>query len=546
MIELIDFLTIVGQESLGAFWLPVGLWTFFALCITGILRMNDSIPTVYQLYSRSALLITLPLSILGSAAVGFWSAFNSSPALESIRFITIQSPIKIMEPLSAAAPISWGDPFLWVGLLLVILALGSVLSISYLIRNLYQLYTYSLRLEFEPLKAVFNHIVQSNTQPKVAFSKETEVPFTYGWVQPHIVLPEALRRQDQKLKLAIRHELMHINHQDFAINSFLMVIRCIFWFHPLTHILHNSYKEYREITCDNEVLADSSVSKKNYAELLYELATKSLSKNHVVISMAVHPSTLKKRIKMMNNQPEKSYGRSILLISFAVFFMVGIISCSDLQQNGLTQQEVKQMQNDMAQKPPPPPIPAENSPLFILNGERFEASKAYDVVPRIKTKYIKSINVLKGEKATAKYGEVGSHGVVEITLNAKEKALSDLMEEPPAPPEPGTRSDGGNYFIAVEEMPKLIGGLASLQKKINYPEEAREKNLEGQVIIQFIVNKEGDVENAQVIKGVAESVDQEALRVVRQAQFTPGMQRGEPVRVQYAIPITFRLQADSK
>jgi TonB family protein len=263
----------------------------------------------------------------------------------------------------------------------------------------------------------------------------------------------------------------------------------------------------------------------------------------MVVSMAVNSSTLKKRIKiMMNNQPNKSYKKSIFLMAFSALFMIGIISCSDLQQNGLTNQEVKMVQHDIAMQKS-----AENQPLYVINGEPYHSP---ETISRIKTKYIESINVLKGEAAVSKYGEAGANGVVEITLNAKEKALNDLMKNPPPPPTPGegeaiisfqSGQPSAPFFVAVEEMPELIGGLESITSKINYPEKASNAGIEGKVIIQFIVNEQGKVENPQIIKGVAESLDQEALRVVKQAKFVPGKQRGEPVRVQYAMPITFTL-----
>ncbi|MDX1642615.1 MAG: TonB family protein, partial [Balneolaceae bacterium] len=71
--------------------------------------------------------------------------------------------------------------------------------------------------------------------------------------------------------------------------------------------------------------------------------------------------------------------------------------------------------------------------------------------------------------------------------------------------------------------------------------EARQKSIEGRVYVQFIVNEQGDVEDAKVIRGIGGGADEEALRVVRQAKFEPGMQRGRPVRVQYSLPIFFRL-----
>lgn len=119
--------------------------------------------------------------------------------------------------------------------------------------------------------------------------------------------------------------------------------------------------------------------------------------------------------------------------------------------------------------------------------------------------------------------------------------LGGQLSMPPPPP-PREEDDADDFFVVVEEMPELIGGLGELQKKIRYPEMARRAGIEGRVFIQFIVNERGEVENPQVMRGIGGGADEEALRVVSQAKFTPGMQRGRPVRVQYSLPIYFRLQ----
>ncbi|TVQ67159.1 MAG: energy transducer TonB [Balneolaceae bacterium] len=112
----------------------------------------------------------------------------------------------------------------------------------------------------------------------------------------------------------------------------------------------------------------------------------------------------------------------------------------------------------------------------------------------------------------------------------------------PPPPPPREEEPEEDFFVVVEEMPELIGGLGELQRQIRYPEMARRAGIEGRVFIQFIVNERGEVENPIVMRGIGGGADEEALRVVSQARFVPGMQRGRPVRVQYSLPIFFRLQ----
>ena len=108
------------------------------------------------------------------------------------------------------------------------------------------------------------------------------------------------------------------------------------------------------------------------------------------------------------------------------------------------------------------------------------------------------------------------------------------------PPPPKSEEAQEDFFVVVEQMPQLIGGLASLQKKVRYPEMARRAAIEGRVTIQFIVNEQGKVENPRVIRGIGGGCDEEALKAVMTARFRPGMQRGRPVRVQYSLPIVFR------
>lgn len=128
---------------------------------------------------------------------------------------------------------------------------------------------------------------------------------------------------------------------------------------------------------------------------------------------------------------------------------------------------------------------------------------------------------------------------VDIDISA-DLNLDDRLDAPPPPPEEEEVEE--DFFVVVEEMPELIGGLAELQSKIRYPEMARRAGIEGRVYVQFIVNEQGEVEDPRVIRGIGGGADEEALRAVRQAKFRPGMQRGRPVRVQYSLPIFFRLQ----
>ncbi len=104
----------------------------------------------------------------------------------------------------------------------------------------------------------------------------------------------------------------------------------------------------------------------------------------------------------------------------------------------------------------------------------------------------------------------------------------------------------GDVYYQVDEMPEYPGGEEALKKfiadNIKYPEEARKNGITGKVYVSFIVDKTGEVRDAQVARGVDPSLDKESLRVINQLErFKPGKQDGKPVKVAYTIPINYAL-----
>ncbi len=103
-------------------------------------------------------------------------------------------------------------------------------------------------------------------------------------------------------------------------------------------------------------------------------------------------------------------------------------------------------------------------------------------------------------------------------------------------------------FFIVEDMPSFQGGGQDafrtwIAENLRYPQIAAENGIQGRVFVQFVVNADGTVSDATVVRGVDPSLDREALRVVMASpNWTPGRQRGEPVRVAFTFPINFVLQ----
>lgn len=98
-------------------------------------------------------------------------------------------------------------------------------------------------------------------------------------------------------------------------------------------------------------------------------------------------------------------------------------------------------------------------------------------------------------------------------------------------------------FIFVEKMPEFPGNLIKfLSESIHYPQAAIETGIQGKVICEFIVNRDGSIEDVKVLRKVHPSLDKEAVRVIESMpKWIPGKQRGKPVRVKYTLPVSFKL-----
>jgi protein TonB len=172
--------------------------------------------------------------------------------------------------------------------------------------------------------------------------------------------------------------------------------------------------------------------------------------------------------------------------------------------------------------PPPPPPPP---PTDVVQQQKYVPPQ---VVDSIKPEDMKQL--MTADQAQT---EVTNKDVVEAVQQVKEE-----VQETEAEPEP---------FVVVEEMPMFPGGDAELLKYIGehtqYPEIAKENNIQGKVIVRFCVTAKGGVSQVSVLKGVDPELDKEAIRVVNTLPpFKPGKQGGKPVPVWYMVPIAFTLK----
>ncbi|MBK7946810.1 MAG: energy transducer TonB [Flavobacteriales bacterium] len=106
--------------------------------------------------------------------------------------------------------------------------------------------------------------------------------------------------------------------------------------------------------------------------------------------------------------------------------------------------------------------------------------------------------------------------------------------------------DPDTVFVIAEEMPTFPGGQEAMMKfigsKIRYPKEAVDNGIQGTVFVTFVVERDGSITGVKTLRGIGSGCDEEALRVVQSMpKWIPGKQRGKEVRVQYNLPIRFKL-----
>ncbi|GAB3202670.1 protein TonB [Pontibacter aydingkolensis] len=172
---------------------------------------------------------------------------------------------------------------------------------------------------------------------------------------------------------------------------------------------------------------------------------------------------------------------------------------------------------------------------------RTEAYAAPKVVPNnadVPETELANQEDLKG----AAFSSQKSDGVELATPNAV------ITDKVPNGLDAGTGEESNNnIFIYVEEMPEFNGGEKAMMnyigKKINYPSSAQRENIQGLVVVTFVVAPNGEIRDAKVVKGLGYGTDEEALRVVSgMPKWKPGKQNGKPVSVRYTLPIRFSMR----
>jgi len=281
----------------------------------------------------------------------------------------------------------------------------------------------------------------------------------------------------------LSHERGHIRLRHSWDLLFVDLLTALQWFNPAMWMLRADLRAIHEYEADGEVLS-LGINARQYQ---YLLISKAAGIGGYSLANGISHSTLKNRINMMLH---KKSNRTSLLKLFALVPIVGIT----LALNART---VNDYVYDGPQKQNP-----------VKKGKK-------NTTIKVGTQEIKVTEASKDDKATT------------VTMNVVEDEQNATDDK---------------VFDVVENMPEFNGGMGALMQylsdNIRYPEE---KDIQGRVIVSFVVDKDGSISNAQVVKSVHPSFDAEALRIINNMpKWIPGTQNGKPVNVKYVVPINFK------
>jgi TonB family protein len=403
----------------------------------------------------------------------------------------------------------------------------------------------------------------------------------------------------------IRHEQVHIRQKHSWDIIYTELLKVINWFNPFVYLMQNSLKEIHEFIADQHT-AELENSNDNYAAFLISNAY-GMPQNVLTNSFSHKNMLRKRIIMLYQKRSGKpaklKYALALPLIGGLLclstmaftdksYALVDIfpqhiqakLAQLKLSSKAMFKHDIVADETDDTVKVGNKTITAlvlekptsstdtvikaaKKSPLVVINGKVLplnigdgifnKGAKQFKIsdTKTINVGDIKSISVLKDKAATSLYGEDGAFGVVLITTKDYNGSESGAMKN--VSPTNGTAiqtvtltppdSSKNQIFTAVEVQPIPKDGIDGfyqfLGNHIKYPAQDKEKGIQGRVIIQFIVEKDGTLSNMDVKRSPSVTLADEAIRVLKLSPaWNPGLQKGKPVRVQYTIPINFSLE----
>ena len=293
------------------------------------------------------------------------------------------------------------------------------------------------------------------------------------------------------------HEMAHISHHhslDILLCNVLLIFQ---WFNPAVWLLRRELRNIHEYEADEAVLASGA----NAAEYQLLLIRKAVGERLFSMANNLNHNSLKKRITMMLTKRSNPWNRVKVLLTVPVA-AVAVVAFATPKAESLSRE-------------------IEHESDAIVSSVVKSTSDKAALVAQGKT---------SGEE----------------TVNAMGRADNTLIDNDIQ----RVASTDDDVYEVVEKMPAFPGGMAELMKylrsNVRYPVEAHKAGIQGRVVVSFVVNKDGTVKDAKIVRSVDKSIDAEALRVISaMPKWQPGYQDGKAVSVRYTVPVTFRLTGES-
>ena len=401
----------------------------------------------------------------------------------------------------------------------------------------------------------------------------------FSWMR-YIIVSEHDLSDNSDMILA--HERAHIRlHHSWDL-LFVQLCAMTQWFNPAAWLLKRELEAIHEYEADSDTLRQG-FDARQYQLRLFE-ATIGIKFNAVTNNFN-NCSTKKRIIMMMKRQSSPWTRMKALFVLPVAFAAVSIFSCTSPKEKKAeaSQESAAIIETNGKGDPLLVLVLPDGTEMYKIGegnwvDEYNKDSKSYLAQFNLTQMDIEAIKVLKEDEAQAAYGKRAANGAIKFYLkgttdkeiidamwqHAKSTGNDEVMFQLIKRPTDAAKSENtelgdiqvvsyasqpkaeeqGEIFQVVEEQPMFPGGMQEMmkymQKEIQYPQEALDKGIGGKVVVQFVVNKDGSITDANVVKSIDPTLDAEALRVVNSMpNWTPGKQKGEPVRVRLTLPIAF-------
>ena len=394
---------------------------------------------------------------------------------------------------------------------------------------------------------------------RVVVMKNEIAPFS--WFR-HVVLSEKDFRENPREILT--HELAHIrlgHSWDVAVCNLLIIFQ---WWNPAAWLLKRELQNVHEFEADEAVI-NRGVDAKQYQLLLIR---KSVGERLFSMANNLNHQSLKKRITMMTTKKSSPWQKAKVLVALPMAALAVVAFANPDVERVAEQVEtesqavVEKAKADVAgveaaaeqQSAEKQEVADEQAKTVSVKGvvvQKEDGNPIVGVAVTVRGTKIGAVTDVDG-KFHIDNVPVGSWIDVfmidcEIgSLQVTEQNASNLHFVIAYDGPSSSKSPGSDAFDVVEEMPVYPGGMPAMMdffyKNMKYPKEAFDAKQEGRVIAQFVVEKDGSITDAHIVKSVSPALDAEALRIVNaMPNWTPGRQNGKPVRVKYTVPISFKL-----